>query len=331
MDVRLDYMNPTKVEEGIDVEILEGKINSLNLEDLDPREKYSRVVQKRFERSMKELDERENQSHPFVKCRSCFLVKKDHCICTNLSRLADQIKKVQTYPEIKFIIFMNDREYFRSSNTGKLVKHLIPGSEILIHGIPGSSERLEEILSQDLEIYNETVILYPSKDSKSVLDYFSDLKENKYFELLGKEPENSLFSTEFYRKLKLKVILIDGTWSQAKSINKSLPKQIKRIVINSKLISDFGPLRKQNKAGNISTVEASSLLIKEIREMLSNIIGDSITTENLSHLNLQSDLLEESLKLLIKHVIAQCKREYLKEILESRNEKRFSTHKRETL
>lgn len=322
-------MNPTKTE-GEDVEVLGGRINSLNLEDLDPREKYLKVAQRRFERSMRELDEREIQGHPFVKCRSCFLVKKDHCICMNLSKLADQIKKVQTYPEIKFIIFMNDREYFRSSNTGKLVNLLIPGSEILIHGIPGTLERLEEILSQDLENYNETVILYPSKDSKSVCEYFLDLKKSKYSEFSDEKTEN-MSSVEFYKKLKLKVILIDGTWSQAKSINKSLPKKITRIVINSKLISDFGPLRKQNKAGNISTVEASSLLIKDIREVLLHKTGDSALTNNLSHLDLLSDLLEESLKLLIKHVIAQCKREYLKDILESRNEKRFSTQKLETV
>ncbi|KAH8582196.1 uncharacterized protein ELE39_002938 [Cryptosporidium sp. chipmunk genotype I] len=324
-------MSPTKSEKGKDLVVLDGWISSLDLEDLDPREKYSRVVQRRFERSMKELEEREKHGHPFVKCRSCFLVKKDHCICMGLSGLAEKIRKVYAYPEIRFIIFMNDREYFKSSNTGKLVNQLIPGSEILIHGIPGSFERLEEILSQDLQSYNETVILYPSKDSKSVFEYFLDLKENKYSEILDKKDENRSPSIEFYKKLKLKVILIDGTWSQAKSINKSLPEEIKRIVINSKLISDFGPLRKQNKVGNISTVEAASLLIKDIKQVLSSKIGDDVATNNISHLNLQSNLLEESLKLLIKHVIAQCKREYLREILESRNEKRFSMYKRETI
>lgn len=323
-------MGPTKSEDS-EVEILNERINSLDLEDLDPREKYSRVVQRRFERSMRELEEREKQGHPFVKCRLCFLVKKDHCICMDLSRLAGKIREAQAYPEIRFIIFMNDREYFRSSNTGKLVNQLIPGSEILIHGIPGSCERLEKILLQDLQSYNETVILYPSKDSKGICEYFLDLKANKYLEISDKKAENTLSSMEFYKKLKLKVILIDGTWSQAKSINKSLPKEIKRIVISSKLISDFGPLRKQNKAGNISTVEAASLLIKDIREILSREIGDDIPTNNISHLNLQSDLLEESLKLLIKHVIAQCKREYLREILESRNERKFSKYKYETL
>lgn len=325
-------MSSTK--EGGEVEALRGAMTALDLEGLDPREKYSAVVQRRFQRSLRELDERESQSHPFLKCRSCFLVKRDHCMCEELFALAGRVREVQAYPEVKFIIFMNDREYFRSSNTGKLVNHLIPGSEILIHGIPGSLERLQALLSQDLEDYSETVVLYPSQDSKSVHEYFSDLLKDKYSKLFRTDLGGLSRPAEFYKRLKLKVILIDGTWSQAKSINKSLPGEIPRIVISSKLISDFGPLRKQNKAGNISTVEAASLLIRDIAYVLSSdTIGcqDQVLANSVIRLRQQSDLLEESLRMLIKQVIAQCKREYLREILEHRNEKRFSSKKRESV
>lgn len=323
-------MSSTKEER--EVEALRGAITSLDLEGLDPREKYSAVVRRRFQRSLRELEERERESHPFVKCRSCFLVKREHCICEGLSALAGRVREAQAYPEVRFVILMNDREYFRSSNTGKLVNHLIPGSEILIHGMPDSLGRLEELLSQDLEDFNETVILYPSRDSRSVRGYFREMLDSKYSRLFAGDAGGQQPLVEFYKRLKLKVILIDGTWSQAKSINKSLPEHVPRIVIDSKLISDFGPLRKQNKAGNISTVEAAALLIRDIGEVLSSDTrGDQASANSLVHLRRRSDLLEESLRLLIKQVIAQCKREYLREILESRNEKKFSTHKRETV
>ncbi|KAJ1608194.1 yfiP-like protein [Cryptosporidium canis] len=314
-------------QEGWDLEALGGAVASLDLEGLDPREKYSAVVGRRFQRSMRELAERESEGYAFVKCRSCFLVKRDHCICEELSGLAGRMREVRASPEIRFIIIMNDREYFRSSNTGKLVRRLVAGSEILIHGLPESPGRLEEILSQDSEDFHETVILFPSRASRSVADYFSEVVQDRYPAFFAKEPEGSQASQDFFGRLRLKVILIDGTWSQAKSINKALPDRIPRIIISSKLISDFGPLRKQNKAGNISTVEAASLFIRDVSDVLARDPAATALADSISRLRSQSDILEESLRLLIRHVIAQCKREYLKQVLESRNEKRFSAHK----
>ncbi|KAF7455823.1 DTW domain containing protein [Cryptosporidium felis] len=311
--------------EGDKVEFLEGEVNSLNLEDLEPKERYSAVVKRRIEKSVRDLERKERQEYEFVKCRSCFLVKKHHCICSELSELAEKVRSREAYPEVRFIILMNDREFFRSSNTGKLVRALIPESEILIHGVPEDLERLRRTVLRDPEVFRETVVLYPGRGSKSVREFLEE-------QLLG-APETDPPSKDLRKKvldlckrLRLQVILIDGTWHQAKSINKSIPSCITRIAINSKLVSDFGPLRKQNKECNVSTVEAAALFLRDLGGALASWAGDG-ESSNSEGLTRRADLLSESLDVLISSVIAQCKREYIFEVLKSRNEKRFGSSK----
>ncbi|KAH7647982.1 hypothetical protein FG379_000765 [Cryptosporidium bovis] len=321
------------------------KLSSISLEDVSPGERYSLVVKNRLARSMNELQQKELKASKFVKCKNCFLVKDPYCICSDLLNLSEKANKIEILPKIKFLILMNDRELFKSSNTGKLIKMLIPDSEIFIHGIPEDNDRLFERVSSNLEKYNETIILFPDNKSSvslhACLDGFYlnhlkliskglDINENE----LPKDSKESNFVNkhEYYSNLCLKVILIDGTWSQAKTINKFLPANIPRVVIRSKKISDFGPLRKQNKESNISTIEAASLLLIDIGnyiELIGNAISEKYNKDlienkfNYKNFEIISNLLDESLNVLIINVISQCKREYLRDILNERNKKRF--------
>ncbi|KAH8738698.1 hypothetical protein FG386_000489 [Cryptosporidium ryanae] len=320
-----------------DLSDLNEKLISVSLEDVTPRERYSLVVKNRLARSMNELRKKELEGSKFIKCKSCFLVRDQYCICSDLLDLSKKANKIEVFPKIRFLILINDRELFKSSNTGKLIKMLIPDSELLIHGITKDNERLCELISSNSGKYNKTVILFP--DNKSSVNLYDCLDNfySKHIENIGKNfgvdaVGNSKNRHEYYCNLHLNVILIDGTWSQAKSINKFLPKSIPRVVIKNKKISDFGPLRKQNKEGNISTVEAASLLLinvgkymETVENTLINEADVNFRINKLNHKNFEviANLLGESLNILITNVIAQCKREYLRDILNERNKKRF--------
>eukprot|EP01132_Coremiostelium_polycephalum_P001361 gene1361-1718_t len=68
---------------------------------------------------------------------------------------------------------------------------------------------------------------------------------------------------------KLTVIIVDGTWNQAKSLNKRLPPEITRVHLEFgelKFLSMFNVLRTQPQVDRISTLEATILTMKHIGE-----------------------------------------------------------------
>jgi len=63
----------------------------------------------------------------------------------------------------------------------------------------------------------------------------------------------------------LEIILIDGTWRQAKRLNKYIPQWVPRVALPADVISNF-VLRGQAAAGRVSTAEAFALFLKALEE-----------------------------------------------------------------
>eukprot|EP01133_Synstelium_polycarpum_P009103 gene9103-10674_t len=68
---------------------------------------------------------------------------------------------------------------------------------------------------------------------------------------------------------QLTVIVLDGTWSQAKKLHKKLPADIQRVHLSfgdKRVKSMYNALRKQPQIDRISTLEASTMVMKHIGE-----------------------------------------------------------------
>jgi DTW domain-containing protein YfiP len=108
------------------------------------------------------------------------------CICGKLEPLV---------MPLDFIIYMHTKEYRRASNTGRLIPMSHPSSVVLISGNLQDEARLKEIYEKDAD---NVVMLFPSADSVTVEEL---MQEREAKGLTG----------------RLRVILPDGTWRQARS------------------------------------------------------------------------------------------------------------------
>ncbi|EGC29835.1 hypothetical protein DICPUDRAFT_42307 [Dictyostelium purpureum] len=87
---------------------------------------------------------------------------------------------------------------------------------------------------------------------------------------------------------KLTIIIADGTWRQAKSINKRIPEDITRIHLefgDLKFKSMFNSLRSQPQVDRISTLEATIISMKSLGE------SDEVCDKLVSSLQLMIDTL----------------------------------------
>ncbi len=167
-------------------------------------------------------------------CEFCFL-SKSICLCERVKSLAG--KPTRT----KLSVIMHFKEWGKPSNTGKLIKLLNSDStDLQIFGLKEAEEFKNNIQR------NNTVILFPGKNSISISEYLAEKK-------------NTLDS--------LHLCTIDSTWSQAKSINSWLPDEIPRVNVNN-LINKRSMFlnRKQTVFTKVSTLEATLYALQQLGE-----------------------------------------------------------------
>ncbi len=125
-------------------------------------------------------------------------------------------------------VVMHNKEKFKCSNTVKIISKIIVGSETLIDGI--DDDRITQLSD------GNSFILYPSEDAVG------------WAELPGGRD---------------RVIVLDGTWRQAKRFNKILPLTIPRVKIQPQTLSKF-LCRTQVRLDRVCTVEALALLMEDM-------------------------------------------------------------------
>ncbi|OII77831.1 hypothetical protein cand_013470 [Cryptosporidium andersoni] len=292
-------------------------VEILSLSNVRPQDRYSLVVEYKFKKSMKEIQTKKYEKSDFAKCEKCFLIKKSYCICSELDCVRYNLLNLEIYPIIEILMVMDHREIFKSSNTGKIINLIIPNCQTFIYGLKEDMLRLFDIIEKNK---NDMLLLFPERNSKTFLEVMDEIFYNRmnFNKFEGELEYKSISSLLKYSRIF--IIILDGTWSQAKNMNKNIPRYIPRVRITSKDISDFGPLRKQTKIGNISTIETVSLFLNDMKSFLLKFEDKSGNIENIDTI---SKLLLKCLDILIRNVLSQCKREYLSEVLMNRNERKF--------
>lgn len=146
-------------------------------------------------------------------------------------------------PKNRIIILQHPAEEKRCLRTAPLLKLSLKDDKCLIFKgkrFPGVDKELADILKSP-----NALLLYPSKDAISLSDFISNCDQNVSYDL----------------------IIIDGTWPQAKAIytgNKALHKVKPVKLVNTNLSSYV--IRTQPTDGCLSTLETAALALSCLEE-----------------------------------------------------------------
>ena len=188
------------------------------------------------------------------KCLRCWYSPLK-CICTEVRPLA--------VPH-EVIVLLHHKEYGRLSNTGKLIAASCPNSTVFIAGIPEHERLLREKLASSP---HPAFVLFPAVGSISVP------------ELLKRNPPADSDDASIPPQKRAKVsegqgaedgqvrpftiVIVDGTWNQAKHVVRAVPNDIPRVHVDPTAPSLF-VLRTQTQPDRICTLEAFALLLREM-------------------------------------------------------------------
>lgn len=162
----------------------------------------------------------------FDKCsrvRACLACTINPCIC-------DLIAPLHIGRHHRIVVLMHCKEFLRTTNSGKLLLLAHPSASLLVSGLREHEEQLEEICSRP-----GACVLYPSAESITISQFRAQLAgtieshrpglwdtQQRAMRLAGPPPE-SQYGTRAHdadrgSRLCLDIIILDGTWSQARSI-----------------------------------------------------------------------------------------------------------------
>jgi len=194
-----------------------------------------------FDQDLFSIDCQSNDSKRQI-CSEC---ERPESVC-----LCEYIPNPRIKSRIKIILLQHPNEEKRQIRTGRLLQlALHPSSCQVIRSrkFPGQDEYLEEILKSA-----STVLLYPGNNSRELR-------------------ENSVGDTNIET-----VLILDGTWDQAKKMYQRNPslQQIKKIKLNLSTISEYS-VRTQPNESCLSTLESAAhtiAILEERREILQDLL-----------------------------------------------------------
>jgi len=179
-------------------------------------------------------------------CLKCW-TKLTGCIC-------GLVKK--TNFRHNFLLYMHYKEFGRQTNTGKILGISSENARIFLSGIPEEEAEMLSILKNNPK---NSFVLFPSLNSISVAQFLSRFDPENSSDSKGKEKEKE----GEYEFPSLNIVVLDGTWNQAKHLAYNIPEEVPRVHVDPTSPSLF-LLRKQTRSDRICTLEAATLLIDEL-------------------------------------------------------------------
>eukprot|EP00435_Cladocopium_sp_Y103_P060022 s265_g21.t1 len=181
------------------------------------------------------------------KCEKC-MMQKQYCICESIETIRNKSQDELNRWNMRFVVWMHHKERRRASNTGKLLKLLMPDkTDILVHGVAEDDQLLKELI-QDSR--NHCFVVYPSEDAVPLATLFQ------------RTGESQTAQGDQVAEIVPVAVLIDGTWNQAQRMHKHF-EAMQHVVVFPAGQSKFH-WRRQSQEGRISTVEAAALVLEEL-------------------------------------------------------------------
>ncbi|KAJ9452320.1 hypothetical protein DIPPA_00989 [Diplonema papillatum] len=198
------------------------------------------------------------------RCKYCW-VHSEVCYCADIA---------EAETPVDFYILYHPNEAFRSSSTGKLVCQSM-GGRFLLYGL--HQQQLKDLLADD-----DCYVLFPDDAATTVQEALrveedhTDPTDESSQKLESCESGKAKSPVKITRRLK--VVVLDGTWSQARmlfSIIHRIKPDIKKIRLDLEAAEQhdslFNILRKQSEPGRVSTYEACMLLLNEFHVETSSL------------------------------------------------------------
>lgn len=200
------------------------------------------------------------------RCSACWH-DQYHCICDRLKPLVDGLNtETTTLPNVKLCILMHHKEYLGAGNSAKLLWALLPQhTELYLFGKRGEVDRLFRDISKD-----NAMILWPGEDAISVSQFMATTNPTR--------AEKDGNSSDTTHSPILRAIVLDGTYTQARHMHKSLRKRWGKehmpaaVALNPTCSSVFHRAQKSygeahkdySKVLRVSTAEACGLFLTEL-------------------------------------------------------------------
>ncbi len=174
------------------------------------------------------------RGHSLVRCERCFIAA-ELCVCHIIEPMESALD---------FVLLLHRDEILKPTNTGRLIADILPNNT---HAF--AWQRLE--LAPELE----GLLADPKRCCALV---FPDAQAQPVAQLQQQAQAN---------QQTLTLILLDGTWKQARKMNNSSPDLagLPRVICQPSTQGEYS-LRKAAHAGCLSTVEAAIDILEELKE-----------------------------------------------------------------
>ena len=201
------------------------------------------------------------------RCPFCWVLRES-CFCSELPAIDTGV--------IDFGVVYHPNEFFRATSTGKLVAQCL-GGEFLLYSY--DNDRLRELVHHpDTYIFfpDETAVTFaqvqapaaseaPAVPEAAAAAATAATEEPPAAPTTAEAAEAPTAPTR-----RIKVLVLDGTWGQARMLYSFLTKmnpRVKKLQLDMSIAkqhdSMFQALRKQSEEGRVSTFEACMLLAME--------------------------------------------------------------------
>jgi len=194
---------------------------------------------------------------------------------------------------------MHHIELFNAGDDAKLLMCAAEDrTEFYIFGREGDEDRMVKEVFENGGL-ERTLLLFPSEKAETVEGVRSSYLE-KWCHLSRDVPvvEDAMSKKSTLNDKPLQIMLVDGTWRQAKVMAKDLDRIVKAhlsscpTVTHVKLLPDTISVyaRTQSQADRICTIEALALFLKECGEV------DEVTSALIEYVKINNDALRPSKK-----------------------------------
>ena len=171
------------------------------------------------------------------------------CICDSITRIENRIG---------LLILQHPQEQDRALGTARLAAQHFPGAVVKI-GLSWPS--LSKALGRPVENAARWAVLYLGSARAADLDAEGEIVA------LNRKGEVAENQRAILGKLE-GVVLLDGTWSQAKALwwRNAWMLKCQRVILGPKRPSAYGKLRKEPRTDGLSTIEAAAMLLAGLQK-----------------------------------------------------------------
>jgi DTW domain-containing protein YfiP len=250
-------------------------------------------------------------------CLYCWFPENENCLCDSFilphqssvlpsmkgpygtQPHSDGSKQRSVNIDVSFILHAD--ELFRQTNTAH-VAAIVMDSPLVVWGVLGAEHQdriaVLGMKSEDsgVERAVTSVGAKSTTRSESVVDVLLYPEVGKSISI------NDLAATLESKKesdLTIHLHLSDGTWSQARSVNRHVPRTVPRLMLDVDASYEglFGSLRARTRETGVSTLEATTLAVTQLRQKFAPAAGEGeVVTQ-------APDVLGDSMRSLMKRYV----------------------------